>query len=58
MRANLLSMTVGMWITSILLYANQELGVIGTWIFIALTAALTVGLIVSYMRDSKNKNTD
>jgi hypothetical protein len=58
MRANLLSMTVGMWITSILLYSNQELGVIGTWIFIALTAALTVGLAVSYMRDSKRKKSE
>jgi uncharacterized membrane protein len=58
MRLNLVSMTVGMWITSILLYANQELGQTGTWIFIGITTALTIGLIVSYVRESKNKSNE
>ncbi|MHA2936846.1 hypothetical protein ACXJY6_00965 [Vibrio sp. RC27] len=58
MRTNLISMTVGMWITSILLYANQELGQTGTWIFIGLCAAMTAGLIWDYVRTSKKKKSE
>lgn len=47
MRTNLISMAVGLWITAIILIANKELGELGTWIYVGLTSALTLGLILT-----------
>lgn len=67
MRTNLLSMNIGMWITAILLFGNRELtrffddpekGQMATWGFLVLTAAMSVGLLVSYLRSSNKNKTE
>ncbi len=58
MRTNLISMTIGLWVTAIILAANNVLGETGTWIYVGLTSALTLGLIVTRKHSSKNKPDD
>ncbi len=58
MRTNLISMAAGLWITAIILIANKELGETGTWIYVGLTSALTLGLILTRKKKEKSDSSD
>lgn len=58
MRTNLISMAAGLWITAIILIANKELGETGTWIYVGLTSALTLGLILTRKKKEKSESSD
>jgi LPXTG-motif cell wall-anchored protein len=51
-------MAAGLWITAIILIANKELGETGTWIYVGLTSALTLGLILTRKKKEKSESSD
>ncbi|WP_413283419.1 hypothetical protein [Vibrio sp. MA40-2] len=54
LRGHLTGITVGFWMTTILVAMNNPLDFYGTWICVAIAATLTTGLIVTHKKPLTN----